>query len=215
MLRRLLLPCLALLLASASPAPAQATSPALGPKNPKIVGGGCDGCEAIYDGLPANVSSETTIAPATEPGERMEISGVVFQHDGKTPARNVLLYLWHTDMTGHYVPAPEQSGHARRHGRLRGWVRTNERGEYRFQSIRPAAYPQRTIPAHVHVVVKEPDKNEYYLDDFLFDDDPILTADKRAALENRGGSGVMKMQRRDGRWQGRRDIILGRNIPNY
>lgn len=215
MLRRLLLPCLALLFCSVGPGSAQPTSPALGPKSDRVVGGGCDGCEAIYAGLPASVGSETTIAPEAEPGERMEIRGVVFQRDGKTPAPKVLLYFWHTDVTGHYVPAPEQTGLARRHGKLRGWVRTNERGEYKFQSIRPAAYPGRTVPAHVHVVVKESDKNEYYLDDFLFDDDPILTAEQRARLENRGGSGVMKMSRKDGVWQGRRDIVLGQNIPNY
>ena len=86
---------------------------------------------------------------------------------------------------------------------------------YRFRSIRPAAYPRQDIPAHVHVVVKEPTRNEYYLDDFEFNDDPLLTAAKRAAHGQRGGSGVVRLEKKNGVWTGRRDIVLGRNIPNY
>ena len=33
-------------------------------------------------------------------------------------------------------------------------------------------------------------ENEYYIDEFVFDDDVLLTGAKRKALENRGGSGV-------------------------
>jgi len=63
--------------------------------------------------------------------------------------------------------------------------------------------------------VKEPDKNEYYLDDYLFDDDPILTQSKRNKLNNRGGSGIMKPIRENGMLTIERNIILGKNIPNY
>lgn len=191
------------------------TSPALGEKKRGLVGGGCDGCEAIFQGLPAKLSPETTLAPKSEPGERLEVSGTVFRIDGTTPAPGIILYLWHTDAKGIYVPAEGQTGHARRHGKLRGWLQTDARGGYKFETIRPAAYPRENIPAHVHVVVKEPDKNEYYLEDFLFDDDPLLTTAARKALDGRGGSGILKMQKSAGRWLGRRDIILGRNIPNY
>ena len=31
------------------------------------------------------------------------------------------------------------------------------------------------------------------MDEFVFDDDPLLTKEKRARLEGRGGSGVMKV----------------------
>ena len=71
------------------------------------------------------------------------------------------------------------------------------------------------MPAHVHPIVKEPERNEYYLDEYFFDDDPRLTPAKRAKLENRGGSGIVRLQRRDGRWIGRRDLVLGMMIPNY
>ena len=139
---------------------------------------------------------------------------MIYQKDGKTPASGVILYVYQTDATGRYTPAGGQV-HGKRHGRLRGWMKTGADGRYEFRTIRPAPYPGQAIPAHIHPVVKEPDKNEYYLDEFVFDDDPLLTKEKRAKLEDRGGSGVLKVTEEKGVATGRRDIILGRNIPDY
>jgi protocatechuate 3,4-dioxygenase, beta subunit len=178
-----------------------------------IVGGGCDGCDIIYAGMPQQLNWETAIAAPSEPGERMEISGVIYQADRRTPAANVILYVYHTDATGLYSPTADMSGPARRHGHLRGWMKTNERGEYRFTSIRPAPYPNAHIPAHIHPIVKEAERNEYYIDEFLFADDPELP---HANIENRGGSGIIRLSKNTaGVWVGKRDIILGLNIPNY
>lgn len=182
----------------------------------RLVGGGCDGCDLMFEGMPRQLEWQTTIATESEPGERLEIGGVIYQADGKTAAAGVVLYVYHTDATGHYTPAANATGNVRRHGHLRGWMKTNARGEYKFNTIRPAPYPSRDNPAHIHPVVKEPDKNEYYIDEFLFDDDPILTAEKRSKLENRGGSGIVKLTKNSaGVWTGRRDIVLGLNIPDY
>ena len=57
----------------------------------------------------------------------------------------------------------------------------------------------------------------YYIDDILFEDDPRLTMEKRAALiQGRGGSGLVAPQLEGaGAWVVRRDIHLGKNIPGY
>lgn len=178
----------------------------------KFVGGGCDGCDLIYEGMPKSLNWETTIADAKEQGEPMEISGTIYRADGKTPAAGVILYVYHTNAAGIYPPVPGQS---LQHGRLRGWMKTDEKGRYKFRSIKPAAYPGRKDPAHIHPVVKEKDKNEYYIDEFRFDDDPLLTKEERAKEEKRGGSGIIKLTKQNGVWIGHRDIVLGYNIPNY
>jgi protocatechuate 3,4-dioxygenase beta subunit len=166
--------------------------------------------------MPQQLSWQAAIASASEPGERMEISGIIYQLDGKNPAPNVILYVYHTDAKGYYSPAPDATKNDRRHGHLRGWLKTNRSGEYKFTTIKPAPYPNGDIPAHVHPIVKEPDKNEYYIDEYVFDDDPLLTQEKRSKLENRGGSGIISLAKRsDGVWTGTRNIILGLNIPNY
>jgi protocatechuate 3,4-dioxygenase beta subunit len=165
--------------------------------------------------MPKQLHWETTISDAKEPGEPMEISGIIYKADGKTPAAGVVLYVYHTNAEGVYKPAAGQTV-SRRHGHLRGWMRTNERGQYKFHGIRPAAYPGRKDPAHIHPVIKEPDKNEYYIDEFRFDDDPLLTREERAGEEKRGGSGIIRLAKnQQGVWIGRRDIVLGLNIPNY
>jgi protocatechuate 3,4-dioxygenase beta subunit len=186
------------------------------PTSQSIVGGGCDGCEGIYEGLPQQLTWQTSIPTASEPGEPLEISGIIFNPDGKTPAPDVILYVYHTDSDGHYTPAPNATGIARRHGHLRGWMKTNIRGEYKFTTIKPAPYPNGNIPAHIHPIVKEAAKNEYYIDEYRFDDDPLLTPQERSKSEDRGGSGIIHLTRSEGgTWRGKRNIILGLNIPNY
>lgn len=181
----------------------------------KLVGGGCDGCDLMFAGMPKQSGWETSLSLPAEPGEPMEISGTIFKPDGKAPAAGVILYVYHTNAKGFYEPAADQKV-ARKHGNLRGWMMTNEKGQYKFRSIKPAAYPNRRDPAHIHPVIKEQDKNEYYIDEYLFDDDPLLTAEERDKQEKRGGSGIVKLTKnQSGIWVGRRDIVLGKNIPNY
>ncbi|HEV2853325.1 MAG TPA: intradiol ring-cleavage dioxygenase [Thermoanaerobaculia bacterium] len=206
---RLLLLATVLVLAS----PLRCTAEA--PRSSTLVGGPCDGCDLLFEGMPRELSWRTTVAGKEEPGEPLEMRGVIYQRDGRTPAPGVILYVYHTDAKGYYSPAPGQT-RGRRNGHLRGWMKTDARGRYEFRTIRPAPYPSRDNPAHIHVVVKEPGKNEYYLDEYVFADDPLLTPERRSKLENRGGSGIVALSRnQDGVWTGRRDLILGRNIPNY
>lgn len=170
----------------------------------------CEGCEAIFDRSHEGLGWETTIPPAGEPGARMVISGRVFKADGRTPAPNVIVYAYHTNAAGVYPqPAVATTTWSRRHGYLRGWVRTNAQGEYRFITIRPAPYENRSDPAHVHVVVKEPERREYWIDEIVFTDDPLVDARYTARAENRGGNGIVTPTRdADGVWHVRRDITL-------
>jgi protocatechuate 3,4-dioxygenase beta subunit len=72
------------------------------------------------------------------------------------------------------------------------------------------------MPAHIHPSIKEPNiDNEYYIDDFVFDDDKLLTSEKRKEVENRGGNGILKVAISGDLQIAERDIILGLNIPNY
>jgi protocatechuate 3,4-dioxygenase beta subunit len=140
----------------------------------------------------------------------MVISGRVFKPDGRTPAPNVIVYAYHTNATGVYPqPAIATTTWSRRHGYLRGWVRTNALGEYRFVTIRPTPYENRSDPAHVHVVVKEPDRREYWIDEIVFTDDPLVNARYRSQARNRGGNGIVTPTRdANATWQVRRDITL-------
>ncbi len=179
----------------------------------RVVGGACDGCELMFDGMPKSMSWETTISPKGEPGEPMIIEGTIYKKDGKTPAPDVVLYVYHTDAQGYYSNIPGQK--ELRHGHLRGWIKTGADGKYKFTSVRPAQYPRETIPAHIHPIVKEPGLTLYYIDEYLFEGDSFLTDEERKRQEKRGGNGIITLTKKDGVWRGTRDIILGMNIPNY
>lgn len=182
----------------------------------KLVGGGCDGCELMYVGIPKNINLIDTSAGWTEKGQKLLVTGTVYKLDGKTPASNVIIYYWHTDNNGYYSPRDEMDEKAKRHGHIRGWVKTDKNGKYSIYTIKPAPYPNRNIPAHIHTSIKEPNiDNEYYIDDFVFDDDKLLTGAKRKSLENRGGSGILRVLISGDLQITEHNIILGLNIPNY
>lgn len=181
-----------------------------------VVGGPCEGCDAVFVGLPSALTWSSRIAPADEPGESLLIDGAVTDRHGH-PASGVVVYAYHTDVRGHY-PTEDRAGNraATRHGTLRGWALTDGQGHYRFETIRPAGYPGTEIPAHVHLHVIEVGRCTYYIDDILFDDDPRLTAAERRHASGRGGNGIaMPQQDSTGTWLVRRDIVLGEGIADY
>ena len=186
------------------------------PTKDKIVGGRCEGCEFYNLGMPKKVSWQSIIPKLEEAGEKLVIEGYIYEKDGKTPAPNVLVYLYHTTNQGYYTPSPTQKDAAKRHGRLRGWVKSRADGYYVFTTIRPAPYPNNTLPAHIHPTIKEAGKTPYYIDDYVFDDDAFVTADYRKKQELRCGSGILILTKDpQGVWHGKRNLILGLNIPNY
>lgn len=184
-------------------------------KNSDIIGGPCDGCEALYEYGNKYLNPVDTLPLFEETQPKLKITGTVYQSDGKTPAKDVILYIYHTNRKGIYPTKGDETGWARRHGYIRGWAKTDSSGNYTFYTFRPGSYPDRSEPEHIHLTVKEPDKNEYYLDDFVFKDDPLLQKSERMNFTNRGGPGLMKPVLKDGVLHVERDIILGLKIPNY
>lgn len=186
------------------------------PVEERAVGGSCECCEAWSAGLPDVVKWETSLASEEEAGTPIRISGIIYEQDAQTPAANVLLYVYQTDHNGLYSDGPDFSNCARRHGHLRGWMQTDAQGKYAFRSIRPASYPNSQAPAHIHAIVKEPGYQAYWIADFFFDDDPFLGKKERQDSLARGGLGVLQMKKNEqGIWEGKRDIVLGKNIPAY
>lgn len=186
-------------------------------QNGQRVGGRCEGCEAIYENkIPFDQMNEVDTLPIfNEEGPKLIVSGTIYKKDGKTPAPGVIIYVYQTDQTGQYRTGGNETGWAKRHGSIRGWVKTNAQGQYKIYTVRPASYSQTGPPAHIHAIVKEAGKNEYWIDDFLFDDDPFLTANERSHHGGQGGNGILKLTQKDGVHYGERNIYLGKNIENY
>jgi protocatechuate 3,4-dioxygenase, beta subunit len=123
--------------------------------------------------------------------------------------------FYHTDQNGKYTNKYNEKGWAGRQGYIRGWMKTNEKGQYRFYTLKPASYPNSTAVKHIHPVIKEPGKNEYWIDEFIFDDGPFLTAEKRKEHQQQGGNGIIILKNINGILVGERNIYPGKNIPDY
>ena len=180
-----------------------------------LVGGPCEGCEAIYEYGNSVLHPVDTLPNFKKLPHPIKISGVIYKADGKTPANDVIIYVYHTDDKGIYPKKENARGWERRHGYLRGWMKTKNDGSYTFYTSRPASYPNTTIPQHIHITIKEPGINEYYLADYYFADDPNLPAAIKNRRNHRGGSGIITLQKRGDLYEATRDIVLGKHIPNY
>ena len=120
------------------------------------------------------------IADASEPGERLVVTGQVFGPDGATPVAGVIVYAYQTDANGEY------RNDVNRVARLHGWAKTDPQGRYEFQTIRPGAYPGRTIAAHIHFHVYGAGYPLQWTEELLFAGDKFL---KPAELEHSAALG--------------------------
>ena len=149
--------------------------------------------------LASTLTSTVRIAPPTEPGERLVLTGTMFRADGRTPVANMVLIAYHTNVKGVY-PDRMTSGNR---GSLQGRLRTDAKGRYRIETIRPGGYPDSEAPAHIHLSVQPEGKKGIYLDEVIFDDDP-----RTNRFRGQKGFKVVKLTKTKGVWMGSYDIIL-------
>lgn len=179
------------------------------------VGGPCEGCTALLEFGDRELSNRDTLPGYTGSSEKLVLTGTVYAQDGRTPASGIIVYAYHTDGTGVYPVQGHETGWGKRHGTLRGWVRTGKDGRYTFFTTMPAAYPDGREPAHIHLTVKEPGLIPYFIDDVLFENDLLLTQAVRDKQPQRGAGGIVSLREEAGVPIAERDIVLGQNIPGY
>lgn len=168
----------------------------------------CEWCGAMDAPPDDQLTATMTLAGEDEPGQRIILRGRVLQPGGKTPAPDVLVYAYQTDVTGVYRKEGGETGNARRHGVLRGWLRTDDQGRYEIRTIRPGSYPRSDEPAHIHVTLTPRGGSEHWIGDFWFDDDPLITRRHRSRAEP--GAIVKLAPGSDGVLAAERDLLIRR-----
>ncbi|QHT69879.1 intradiol ring-cleavage dioxygenase [Rhodocytophaga rosea] len=188
----------------------------------KEIGGAFENAEFMDIGMPEVIDAVDTSTGWAQNGQKLLITGIIYTSDGKQPASNVLLYYYHTNTEGRYLHQSDEkrsmppNNLGQTHGYIRGWVKSDKNGRYSIYTVKPGTYPTRDEPAHIHVTIKEPHlKNSYYIDDFVFDEDELLTSEERKKMVNRGGSGILRVVQQGNLQIAEHNIILGLNIPNY
>ncbi len=183
---------------------------------PVLAGGPCEGCEAVFEYGDHPLLPIDTLPDFREAGKKIRISGTIFQPDGKMPAKDVILYIYHTNQEGLYANRFNKKNWERRHGYLRGWVKTGDDGRYTFYTQLPGVYPDRTASAHIHPVILEPNGKYYWVEEYHFAGDSLLTEKEKAPVAPRGGtSGLLHLRQEADLWVAKRDFVLGKNIPGY
>jgi protocatechuate 3,4-dioxygenase beta subunit len=150
------------------------------------------------------------IAGKDEPGERLMVTGRVL--DGTRPVAGASIYVVHADASGRYsTENPDTDLNATT--RLKGFMRSDANGEYRYESVRPGHYGPRDNPSHVHYVVRAPGYKPRMMD-LRFEDDPVIAARRTAGLPDddgfEPGKMVVRPVKRDanGVWHVTRDLEM-------
>lgn len=189
------------------------TKPAANQKMINVQIDTCDNPDAkincCFLNMPSKLTNVMTIAGQNEAGGRLIITGTLFKPDGVTPYPNVILYAYHTDNSGHYSKKGDEKGVQKWHGHLHGWCKSGSDGKYELHTIRPARYPDNSVPAHIHAAFKLPGGQMGYINDFVFKDDSLVNEKYLSSLSDIGGTGVVDIKKTAKNiWKGKRDLIL-------
>jgi protocatechuate 3,4-dioxygenase beta subunit len=124
---------------------------------------------------PASASSSGRVAPQGEPGQPLQVSGVVVGHDG-APIGNASLYIYQTDHEGYYGVKPASDN---RNPRLKLYLRTDAKGAWSFETVKPGSYPNSRVPPHIHFEVSAAGRGPKIFE-IVFEGDPLVTEPMRS-----------------------------------
>lgn len=124
---------------------------------------------------PAAAPSTGRVAPQGEPGTPLRVSGLVVGPGG-APIGGASLYVYQTDREGYYGVKPVSDN---RNPRLQLFLRSDARGAWSFETIKPGSYPDSRVPAHIHFEVSA-SGHAPKIFEIVFEGDPFVTPEMRA-----------------------------------
>ncbi|WP_298555711.1 hypothetical protein [uncultured Algibacter sp.] len=159
----------------------------------------------IYDYSERQLNNVDTIPDFASKSQKLKITGTIYESDGKTPAKNVLLFIHHTDENGDFKLKRQNK---KRYVHHRGWIKTNADGKYTFYTFVPGTYIYGNELKQILPIIKVPGKPETKIETFLFNDDPLLTGKCRTKVEKTNPNRILKLDKKEGLFVAIRDIIL-------
>jgi len=161
---------------------------------------------AIYDYSELQLNNTDTIPGFETKSNKIKIVGTIYESDGVTPAKGVIVYISQSDENGDY---DLKTHNGKRYINHRGWAKTDADGQYVFYTFIPNIDVRNKELRYINTTLKEPGKVEYNINGFLFDDDPFLTKSCRKKLEKINESNsILKLEKKGDLMVATRDIIL-------
>lgn len=160
----------------------------------------------IYDRDEALISPTDTIPDFKSKENQLKLTGIIYQSDGVTPAKDIILYIEQPNEHGDFEL--RKSGEER-YVFHRSWVKTDAEGRYTFYTFVPGGDRRYNQLQQIFPLIKEPSKQEYVLDSFLFENDPLLTKTCRKRMAKKGDTTrILSPKMVDGMLVAERNIIL-------
>ncbi len=168
---------------------------------------------AIFDYSEKQLTNTDTIPGFENQSQKLKITGTIFESDGVTPAKNVVLYICQADEEGDYHSKKVDGKRILRH---QGWIKTDADGNYTFYTFVPGTHWGTKDLMQIHGYVKESNSNEAYaINHFVFDNDPFLRKSCRKKIAKLGINNILKLEKKDGLLIGKRNIVLQSNPQTY
>jgi len=113
----------------------------------------------------------SNIIPPRSAGDPMNLTGTIYQKDGKTPLRDAFIEIWQVNEKGEYDNTSDDF-------LSRGAVKTGNDGVYHFRTIIPVPYQAGAgvRPAHIHLRISSADHQDL-ITQIYFKGDPHLQED--------------------------------------
>lgn len=161
----------------------------------------------VYDYTELKLNNTDTIPGFESKLNKLKISGVIYENDGVTPAKDVILYIDQADENGDF---DLRFHNKKRYVYNRGWIKTDADGSYTFYTYVPGNDRRYNQMQQLFPILKEPSKEEAYeIASFLFEDDPFLTKTCRKRMAKKGDvSRILKPKNENGLLVVQKDIVL-------
>lgn len=160
----------------------------------------------IYDYIDSDLKSTDTISDFNVKKNKVKLFGTIYNSDGVTPAKDVILYIEQADEDGDFDLRTQNDRRIVHH---RAWVKTDANGQYELYTFIPGNDRRYNQLQQLFPVIKEPSKPEYEIGTFLFNDDPLLTKHCRKRLKKKGDpTRILTLNDKDGLLLAQKDIVL-------
>jgi len=150
----------------------------------------------------------SNLIPKGSTGELLHVGGTIYDKDGKTPQKDVLVEVWQCDEHEHYDNTSDEY-------LLRGAVRTDASGSYYFKTIVPVPYkasPNQWRPAHIHFRVSSANHQDL-ITQIYFKGDDYLQSDPASASSHAKDRILAIGKNSSGEKEVKFDVVMGDAFP--
>ncbi|WP_111307147.1 dioxygenase family protein [Confluentibacter sediminis] len=162
----------------------------------------------IFDYSERYLNNTDSIPDYEAKAEKLIITGTIYQSDGKTPAKDVILYIFQPDENGNYNL--KRDANRKRYVYHRAWIKTDADGKYTFYTFMPGKLIRSKELKQIRRIIKEPGKDAYDMAPFFFNDDPLIP-DLTLACRAEAVKSMLRINEKDGVYTSTKDIKLSKS----